>query len=1569
MAEEDLFAQIAHFTADLREAPGTPSGELDRLRRYVAAAEISSISDRVHRRSPLAAPLESKLRAIARESRTLADPSLRIQRRSAAALATAEGMLAASLHTEVIGPFESDDLDLIWFDVWREVEVMSVVDVTNRRMLMLPRVTLGVLVAAPGITRFEMPAGAVWLLCRLFDPLAPENGFAGLRIESGEIELSEPASVQNGALVLVPGTSLTLRARIATPPTMASAPHAGDARSLQVAAPREITLVMPIAQPGRLARFSGGMLRVIGSRIDLSEADGVAHFDADLSRLCLRVHADQSAVDFDDSRSALFRPRGKASIARSSWALPVAMASAGVSSLGEPGYSGYVIELGADLSATYEPLRSNAPIALRTCRLLAEPSRLTTLATTAPANLRHELRLWARDMARGSALLRSRESLVLRSDAIALLAGSESLMIQSVACEAQVDRPLTASGRNVPMTCANASVVLIRVGGTDVRLFLFGLASAPQSPIDGSTHDPADVSFALSNALVRASAPESLHIAGTLNGVRDVPQGTMQLRCRPRFVLPALPDPYAANVYQHSPRRWAAGAQTESMLIARVHWSPEQLAVSFDFEPGDLTLAPAFMPIEPAQIEPHAGRVSRLRFVEELFARASGQSGESVRLLDVSSKADQFGVSLSPSMSRHESSQGVGIRGLDLVAPARNVSAITLPAFQWEPVYNIPSADAGPFPAKVTSATDGGPTRLATPTATLVPLAPIPVVETLVRDYRDDANGRLAARFTLPFGMVAVAAFNKLEPMPNALSPPHINTVQPNFTGSRMNGGLQLALESPAHLAGNLSTPPGLPGATVQSDNTTSGTNVLRAGTVSTVDYVFNETFAKQRPMVPVQRVDFSGYGASIFSDWRRTDSKATGVTQARFDAIVGRTAHEVVQVRAKLVPWGARVVRIVTMERTGSGGVFRRDSGWQATSDADYGLDGCVVHPGVVPRLTNIRRIRDTSSVYERTYGAEVMRMTQVIFDADVVIEGLTAGGNASRRVPARDIVGYVQLGPVESGTGNIADLQPQWVDDLLQHTGPIGVPLDCEIDIGASGVHMRVARIEVDRTVTLAGTPELAAIARGTPELAGAGQWTFAYRGSGEDMLHRLSPDVPLPLIRANAVAGVPPPYRFADASELHRLTQPHSEYALLHSSGAQRLSLPQPQVRAGESAIHAASALLLADMYALAGEVGFFPRPDRCHPLPAGSLLRITGRRKARLEIPPQGGLAPSEFKVALGERVLADSAGLRVRAQFQPDATVQLVIDSDVQPDWSCRIGPITATGDVQGLSGLMQVHGTIASDSGSPAELENPQLSFGSVLSPVQAIVDFLTAFGLPLPFSVDITNTSYAFSTGVKYTFPDYWPFAAVEHALKHGLGVMLEIELKASFGKEDKNIGTAATAEHPILGALTPWTFAFEYESKLMTKCVHPFPVFLGGTAKFEIEGSTGGHESKVLFQGGFGGAVELEVPMVAEVSGSRSYMLVSRVSQENGEVKVGMGVATGWEVEFEFLEGLAAAALSFEMLVILERGNEFHCQGEATLAIDVTLGWVLSKTFEVEVTMNEKLAVAAFAAATVLP
>ena len=301
------------------------------------------------------------------------------------------------------------------------------------------------------------------------------------------------------------------------------------------------------------------------------------------------------------------------------------------------------------------------------------------------------------------------------------------------------------------------------------------------------------------------------------------------------------------------------------------------------------------------------------------------------------------------------------------------------------------------------------------------------------------------------------------------------------------------------------------------------------------------------------------------------------------------------------------------------------------------------------MPRLTNIRRIRDTTNMYERVYCPADGEADQVVFDADVEIEGVTLGANASRLVPTRDIIGYVQVLPIGDGP-----LTAEQLNDLLIATGPIGGPIDCELNVAQSGLHMRLSRIEVDRTTTLAGTPQFVAVARGTAELPGAGQWTVAYLGPSEPEPHRLEPNRPIPLDprQSGRRRGSPVSLCRSAASCIERPIRTPM-YGLLFSAGAQRMLVPQPQVRWGDATIHGGSALLFADMYTLGGGVALFPRPDLCHPLPAGSALRITGRRKVRLDIPAQPGLVAGRVQ-GRGplERTLSQSAALRVRSRFPP-----------------------------------------------------------------------------------------------------------------------------------------------------------------------------------------------------------------------------------------------------------------------------------------------------------------------------
>ena len=1578
--ETDVVGLLARLTGSLRAARGTRPEALERARRVLASAPLEGDSAALLRAhaGELSPAASAALQRIAAEaSASERDEALHVRGRrwppapesfdAPAQLLADHGQVVESL-----GPFETDDFDLIWFDLFYDVDFASVVDAgTGASLILIPRTSVSLLIGSTEISHAALGPGTVWLRANALHPSAPTNGYAGLRIREGSLRLSQPAQVVGGALRATPGTVVTLQLSLVSAPSPPASPHGGDARDLRVDTPAAATFIFQVGGAGRLSSADSGRLEVYTSRIELAHQSAIAEYDADFRRLCFGVSPTPAVLESADPGSQLFMPRGEARIARASWALPIAVASSGnPASLGEvSGCGGYMLTLDPGLTAKFEPWGMHADHVLSSASLLTE-SGLLYLRARANVSLRRELQLWRADAAASRLELSARDEVLFQLLALAGPNGGEMLSVERVQCRAHLDRPIDATGAKPQFHSDRARIVLTSRAG-ELRIHVSAPADAPRDPVSGAAQVQRDASFVLNNALVRASPAAQLTLSGPLTDRRSVHSGVLQLQFATRFVLPTLPDPYAANISRYAPRRGLPlSERSAGDLIASVRWSsPETPVIAFELREAEAALARAFLPITPAPIELFA-RFDRLALIESHFARTGGQGPEVFRLLDVSSRADLFGVGFNPvGRERRAGAAALTLSGLDLAAPVHDVSAFTLPAFQWEPVYNLSNPDAlAGFPDKLVSPTDGGATRIATSSASIVALAPIPLISKLLDEYGEPGSV-LGARFTLPFGIVASARLETPQ-QPAVHELPQFTSTTPAFTASGMSGGLQVTLTaaepSPLQPAG---APRALPGLAIQTNNA-GGWNVLKS---ASIDDMFNDAFANMTPMAPVERIDFSGYGATTFSDWRRTSSQATGVTQVKFEAVVGRTSKEVVQVRSRLYPWAAIVVRIITMSRTGSAGVFRRDSGWQAASDGDYNLPGCIVHRGVAPRLTNIRRIRDTTNTYERVYGGELVKLVGVLFDADVEVEGVTLGANGEGRVPARDIAGYVQVSPTD-GSGNLTPLSVEQLSDLLQQTGAIGGPLDCELNIAQSGTHMRLSRLEVDRTETLGGGAQFAAVVRGAAELPLAGQWTFVYRRYDQQDFGPLEPSRPIPLIRANAVAGAPaPPCRFADPSELHRLTHPKSEYAVLWSGDAQRLLAPQPQLRFAEPVLHAGSALLFADMYALAmGGVAMFPRGDLTNPMPAGSTLRLTGRRRVRLEIPPQPGLAAGQFSLAAAERTMSQSAAFRFRSRLHSNSTARLTIDSDQTPNWSCTIGPVSSLGDIAGLKELLQVQGDLTSSAASAPQLANPKMIFGGPLAPVQKVLQFLAAFGFSFPFDIAITNAKYGFKSGWKYVFPKYGP-----EKLIADLGRLSEIELLGRWGIESevaKDINKIV-AEHSIVStkgtskaALRGWHFNLEASAECLSPVGSLFEVIklnAGGIFKFELSGEEGGATRlSYLFAVAWEGEVEVGV---LTFTGQRSYGIVFRHLIEKEQLEI--GGASEWELEAEFLKGLAAAKVSFELITLVYRTDGIHFKGEGTLAIDVTVGWVLSKEYEVEFHVDETLAAAVFIANTILP
>jgi hypothetical protein len=281
----------------------------------------------------------------------------------------------------------------------------------------------------------------------------------------------------------------------------------------------------------------------------------------------------------------------------------------------------------------------------------------------------------------------------------------------------------------------------------------------------------------------------------------------------------------------------------------------------------------------------------------ELFGR------DTFMLLDVSSNADQMGVSLGNAI-RVERDQrgeanlltvGAGLIGattgssmqfqilnMDVVASAQNLRAVTLPQISWEPIWNIPlEIEGAPDPQDLITVTpgilvydnDGIPTRIFSESPYQVPIAPLPVTKHFLKEFNDRHVPRqLHATFTLPFALIAQADFTRtVKGPPTHGTRLHFNS--PYF--DELRGGLQIKAQAPA--ASAPTRRPAFGGWTIQLDNDIKwalfGIPITGSTLGNIVKTIFNSEFFTNKPKVPLEQIEFSGYGASIFSNWLDGDA------------------------------------------------------------------------------------------------------------------------------------------------------------------------------------------------------------------------------------------------------------------------------------------------------------------------------------------------------------------------------------------------------------------------------------------------------------------------------------------------------------------------------------------------------------------------------------------------------------------------------------------------------------------------------------------------------------------------
>jgi hypothetical protein len=1321
--------------------------------------------------------------------------------------------------------------------------------------------------------------GSVWLPARALARDRPANEFVGVRIKGGTARITGPTAT--AASTMTVSGAWTLELRLTTDPPANAAPAAGpgaDAAHATVALPATITV--RLASTGLTSIALGdATATAYDTSVKLTRSAGIPFYDELTRSVVVPCEPSIDAFTFKTVRSALWTIGQEAAIVRSGWALPVAVTDA--KALGEAAGAGSLwLELGPALSVKWPGIARD--VVLPTTVLSLAPATIIVSAALATTDMRQRLALWDEvplDEPRRSSI----EVTSIRGSVVVHVSepGTEAVLWNGRAI-AHFDRPVAADGHRVAVRMPIAWLALIETAAATTAFVIGTDPAATSAP---------HVSFALENALIKVRPPVWLTASGQLtNGALE--SGTVLLRFPYRFVLPTLPDPYAANFGVQSTMDvdvgWAASAVT---------WGgPATAALAFVIQTG---------PAAPGHQQPAGG----VLFGQEFASRGARIQPLRV-LLDVSSNADQFGVAIP------EVPGSTHVAGLSLVASARDVAVLTLPPISWEPMLTKPPVPPEP-PAPPSGDVplpppphDGGPALIAADVVELRPLAPIPLLTTYQRAIQSKRH--FAARLPLPFGVIANLDTRRHHEGPESPFDGAVFLNRPEFT-TDLTGGLQLAIKGRNGSAGDVD--PTLPGFIELSNEQEYAKGVLSEN----IHTRFGGDFGiDSLTGVPVRRYDLSGYGASLFSEWRDPLAVGPAIIQARFDVIAGRTSHEVIQMQSHIEPPHARAVRTITIDRRLGGWILREDSGWVPTSDGHFAFEGdpraippdnvppafpdANVHKGAVGSVVNIRNIRLAGPQFALPAGPVTpnSRIWQpVVYDADILFKEshdprlLVGGGSSGSRVPSRNLIGWILIsGPTYKtlsldGKQTVERVRPASgadIRDLLATKGPARGPIDCELLLGGTLVEpgLRFRTSSVDATCTADGLPRLVLAVRGSPALPRDGAWSLARIGASEKAPSALAPAFPIPLVKPNLGNPGSNRWQLADPADILRLADgdtPGTRYGLVQSLGTQKVFFARPGVGNDPKPITVPKPPQLADVGALLHAAGIFPGLSEAFDFKTLNALSV---------INGEMGFSETFELDAKKEAMLADLGGadaIQLVIQYQDEnnkpTRASISVNPIASPRWTVSLDRVAFAVRFKKQE-LIRMYARVNADERTAPTVENLNVHYESFLHVLQTIFTNVQQVAKFLPGGKN-AGLSVNFSQG--------------------------HLTVRNAFALPSLPLGAGQITDVAVIMglevALTPFDVAFIAGIGSSQKPFRWIVSPLAGTGVVQVGINKGGLD--VLIQGGLGLGLAIDLGIA---SGSASVALALEINTGPSPFEL-RGILSG-RASVDVLQGLASATVT---------------------------------------------------------
>lgn len=766
-------------------------------------------------------------------------------------------------------------------------------------------------------------------------------------------------------------------------------------------------------------------------------------------------------------------------------------------------------------------------------------------------------------------------------------------------------------------------------------------------------------------------------------------------------------------------------------------------------------------------------------------------------LLDVSTNADLMGVNFAFATDNYiydrthvAKNQIEGnpltINGLDVHATSRLVQVYALPQISWEPMINLSEVSndlTDPYPGILYFLNDGTPAYLANLGNEQVNLAPLPLTQKVTELYNNE-DVPLWSYFTLSNGMLAVGMYYEYDGQK-----PVVELIRATFNGI-LESGLQVKTVG---FYDNINKHRKFLGSAHQLSNINNllfpGTN-NRSVLSGSVTEIFNDEFGSLGGFdldkyIPLERYDFSGYGANVFSHWVNANAAIAQTSQAMFDVWRGRTAHEVIQVKSVIYPWGIRVVRTITIYRGSNGFPWRTDSGWKAESDGIFDFrtpikDSSdptvqaaleverdrtyIFHPGMVEGVYNVRNIKEDTTLapykttWTKTTGVYIddqghpkaappppedspleVKLIAVYFDADVQIDNVTQGAK-NGKVFTQRMLGYLQLRP----RGVFIDAED--FASMLTKMDGIGGPVDCIVNINNSKQSMRISRVEVKPSMDALNRRVFVVAAKGTPILPKDGSWSVVEHNLATKEVLPLSGNDVVPLVREGE--RIFPdlkkqdyqqdkdlkPVNVAEQSELFKALDARAkQFGFLQSTGENKILFRNPLFEK-DTDILKGSVPDLADAYRLLNSKGIFPKLEDLPKITemSGDFVMNIKEEGYKLlnKLDPVKKLSQELPK---GPWYIVDTKDVKVYIEYQgkengadKKAFLDLDIDSAAQT-WLNKMNDITMFVDLgASFEKVLLIRGKFDTKKGSAPNFIEPVLEFGPQLKPVYDILVLLS---------------------------------------------------------------------------------------------------------------------------------------------------------------------------------------------------------------------------------------------------